>query len=380
MRFNLHKNSVALAIILLGLTLGLAACKLTSNGGFSTPPPTQNTEYLFATSNNQVWSFSVNATTGALSAGASITGAGFSPALVGSPGGKFLYVTDAVNDQVDVYAISSSGTLSKITGSPYSMGGTGGVYTPAGLAMDSAGKFLYASDPSDNAVAGFTVNSTTGALATASSSPFTAGGEPAQLVVDASGKFAYAADFSSVQGGVSAFTLDSGSGALTPVAGFSPFNIVLNGAPLGVATTGQFVYVTEQNANAVFAMSITGGTGGLITIGTRTATGVEPTGVVVTPSAKYLYVANYGDSTISGYSVNSSTGALTSLGTPFAATAAAYYLAVDPSGSFLYATNPNGNTISGFTINSSTGALTQFSGSATAAGTQPVALTVVTVP
>jgi 6-phosphogluconolactonase (cycloisomerase 2 family) len=81
--------------------------------------------------------------------------------------------------------------------------------------------------------------------------------------------------------------------------------------------------------------------------------------------------------------VDSTTGVLTAIaGSPFAATVAPWYLAVDPSGSFLYATNPNSgdNTITGFTINSTTGALTQFTGAATAAGTHPVALTVVTVP
>ncbi len=377
MRFSHRKNFGPLFITLLGLVLGLAACKLTTSGTGLTTPTGGSGEYLFATSNNQLWSFSINATTGALGTPASVTGAAFSPAVVGNPAGTFLYAMDAVNDQVDAYAISSSGTLSA-SGSPYSLGGPGGVYTPGGLAMDSAGKYLFAADPSNNAVAGFTVNSTSGALTTASNSPFSASGEPAQVVVDASGQFVYAADFSSVVGGVSAFTLSSG--ALTPVPGYSPFNIVATGGALGLATTGQYVYVTEQNANVVVAMSINSG-GGLSIIGTAAATGSEPTGVVLTPSAKYLYVANYGDSTISAYSVNSTTGALMPLtNSPFAATAAPYYLAVDPSGSFLYATNPADNSITGFTITSSSGALTPFSGTATAVGTQPVSLTVVTVP
>jgi len=228
-------------------------------------------------------------------------------------------------------------------------------------------------------VAAFKVTSSTGALTAVTNSPFATSTTPVQVVVDASGKFVYASDFGSgVLGGVSEFTLGS-SGALTPVSG-SPFNTE-NGGPFGVATTGQFVYVTEKNASQVAALSITAGTGGLAPLAPEYyATGNQPTGVVVavTQSGKYLYVANDGDSTISAYSVGSS-GALTAIGSPLTTTQP-YYLAVDPLGKFLYATNPLNGTITGYTINSTTGALTQFSGTATAAGTQPVSLTVVTVP
>ena len=118
-------------------------------------------------------------------------------------------------------------------------------------------------------------------------------------------------------------------------------------------------------------------------IGSPFAAGNGPTGAVVAPSGKFLYAANYTDAQFPAYSVDSTVGGLTAVtNSPFTATAAPWYLAIDPSGKFLYGTNPGSsdNSISGFTINTSSGALTQFSGSPTAAGTQPVALTVVNVP
>ncbi len=379
-RPNLLKNFVPLSVILLGLILGLAACKLTSGGGGLAPPPSGSTEYLFATSNNQVWSFNINTTTGALSGPASITGPGLSEGIVGNPAGTFLYVSDAVNDQVHVYTISTSGTLSEIGSSPYTVGTpSNNLNSAAGLAMDPAGKVLYAADQLNNDVAGFTVGSN-GALTAATNSPFATSTTPTQVVVDASSQFVYAPDFNNVQGGISAFTLSSVStGNLVP-AGFSPFTTDLNGGPLGVATTGSFLYVTEQNKNVVVGLSISSPTGALAQLpNSAYAAGSQPTGIVVSPSGKYVYVANNGDATISGYQVNADGSLSAMANSPFAATVAPWYLAIDPSGKFLYASNPGSGTITGFTI-SSTGALAQFSGSATTAGTQPVSLTVVTVP
>ena len=382
MRFSQRKKFGLLFVTLLGSILGLAACKLTNGGGGFAPPPSGSTEYLFATSKSQVWSFNINTTTGALSGPASITGPALSQGIVANPAGTFLYVSDSVNDQVHVYTISTSGTLSEIGSSPYTVGTpSAGTNSAAGLAMDSGGNFLFAADALNNDVAAFKVTSSTGALAAVTNSPFATASTPTQVVVDASAQFVYVPDFNDGRGGVSAFTLSSVStGNLVPVPGFSPFYTKSSGGPLGVATTGQFLYVSEQNANEVAALSITSGTGGLIPIAPEYyATGSQPTGIVLSPSGKYLYVANNGGTTISGYQVNADGSLSEMASSPFAATVAPWYLAIDPSGKFLYTTNPAANTITGFTINSS-GALAQFSGSATTAGTQPVSLTVVTVP
>jgi 6-phosphogluconolactonase (cycloisomerase 2 family) len=250
--------------------------------------------------------------------------------------------------------------------------------------MDSAGKFLFAADDANNAIASFTVNSSTGALTAVSNSPFTTGTttEPVQLAVDASNSFVYSSDVASVVGGVSAFTLTSSggsAGALTAVPG-TPFTTILSGQPVGLATAGKFLYVSEEAAGRLEALSINN-TGSLApTPNSPYTTGNGPVGVVIAPSGKFLYVADVNDNTISGYTVDSTSGELTAMSnSPFATTASPWYLAIDPSGKFLYATNPNDGTITGFTIDSTTGALTQFSGAATAAGTQPVALRVVTV-
>ncbi len=372
-------------LVLTALTGVLVACGGGSGGGNVTPPPPPSSApYLFTASRGQVWSFAVNSSTGALGSGASVAISGLvSQGVMADPAGNFLYVSDAVADKVHVFSINSNGSLSEISGSPYTVGTPSGLTSASGMAMDSAGKFLYVTDLTNDDVAGFTVNSSTGALTAMNPATFATSTTPVQVAVDASDKYVYVTNYSDSTGGVSAFSFDT-SGALTAVPGSSPFNILINGGPIGLATTGQYVYAAEQNADKVAALSIMSGTGGLSPVaGTPFDTGDAPTGVAITPNGKFLYVANNVDATISAYSVNSTTGELTELtGSPFTATAAPWYLAVDPAGKFLYATNKDtsDNSISGFTINTSSGTLTQFSGSPTPAGTQPVALTVVNVP
>ncbi len=306
------------------------------------------------------------------------------------PAGKFLYVSDSENDSVHVYAIGSNGGLTEISSSPYTIGSIPPCDdTQVGLAMDPAGKYLYATDQVNDDIVGFTINGTTGAL-TSMGAPVPTSTAPAQVTVDASGQYVYVADFGDLVNSVSAYTIASGTGALTPVTG-SPFSSELNGqgdGPLGLATASTFLYVTEQNAvgnHSVAAMTILGSgspPGSLTAMsGSPYAAGNAATGVAIA-LGKYLYVADNNDKTISGFTIGGGSGALTSMGSAFASSAAPWYLAVDTSGKFLYATNPGSgdDNITGFSINSSTGALTQFSGTPAAAGTKPYALTVVNVP
>ncbi len=69
-------------------------------------------------------------------------------------------------------------------------------------------------------VSAYTIDATSGALTPVAGSPFAAGGFTDILAVDPTGKFAYVANVYS--NNVSAYTIDGTSGALTPVAG-SPF-------------------------------------------------------------------------------------------------------------------------------------------------------------
>ena len=84
---------------------------------------------------------------------------------------------------------------------------------------DPTPKFAYVvnacistSDCSAGNVSAYTINSSTGALRAVAGSPFAAGGGPYSVTVDPSGRFAYVAN--SGDDTVSAYTINSSTGAL----------------------------------------------------------------------------------------------------------------------------------------------------------------------
>ena len=87
--------------------------------------------------------------------------------MVFEPRNKFVYVVDA-NAGAWAYSFdSTTGTLAKVTGSPFAAG-----TNPQTLAADPSGKFLYVANESSNDISGYTINQNTGAL-TSMGSTFT---------------------------------------------------------------------------------------------------------------------------------------------------------------------------------------------------------------
>jgi 6-phosphogluconolactonase (cycloisomerase 2 family) len=275
----------------------------------------------------------------------------------------FIYVSDGEGTDDSVYGYSvntQTGALTAITGSPFTTGLTA---PPQGLASDPLGKFLYVTQANNNQIAGFTIGSN-GALTPMAGSPFNTGDTyPSAIVVDSAGAFLYASNNQSVLGSISGFSIAPTSGTLTPVTG-SPFTTLVNGGPtnLAVSPKSSFLYVplagTTSPLSSIFAYSFDS-TGVLSQIpGTPFTVGTQPIAAIVDPSGKYLYSADFGGNDISAFTIDSSSGALTAIsGSPFAASPNPDSLAINASSSLLFATSGTSTSIFAFTINSS-GALT----------------------
>jgi 6-phosphogluconolactonase len=102
---------------------------------------------------------------------------------------------------------------------------------PIGIAVHSSGRFLCVAlltTQSVSVVAGFTIESTTGALASIAGSPFTNGsfwqGTPAAAMVGVaiSGDFLYVTNPAYPSQSISAFAINPSTGALSQISG-SPF-------------------------------------------------------------------------------------------------------------------------------------------------------------
>jgi 6-phosphogluconolactonase (cycloisomerase 2 family) len=161
--------------------------------------------------------YAVNTTSGELTqlAGSPFTPTApfFNSTLVVHPSGKFLYMADFDVDGVRVFPIDSDGSLgAEIARSPF-VSGTGA----RDIALDPSGKFAYVINDGTNVTA-FSVNTTSGELTLVGN--VDTGISPFALAVDSSGKFLYVTN--QTDGNVSAYTINSATGALIPVVG-SPF-------------------------------------------------------------------------------------------------------------------------------------------------------------
>ncbi len=380
-----HHEAIVRKLIMLGaaLTLLLGLPLAFANRAFADPTPkfAYVANACVSTSDcsaGNVSAYTINSSTGALRAvAASPFAAGGEPRSVTvDPSGRFAYLTNEDDDTVSAYTINSStGALSAVAGSPFAAGAY-----PYSVTVDPSGRFAYVTNsncpsifrcPPSN-VSAYTINSSTGALSAIAGSPFAAGKNPISVTVDPSGRFAYVANDGDT---VSAYTINSSTGALRAVAG-SPFAAGSHPDSVTVDPSGRFVYVANAcafnscRAGAVSAYTINSSTGALRAVaGSPFAAGYSPTSVTVHPSGRFVYVANLGDSTVSAYTINSSTGALRAVaGSPFATANGPTSVTVDPSGQFAYVVDTE---VSAYTINSSTGALSAVAGSPFAAGSYP---------
>jgi 6-phosphogluconolactonase len=104
--------------------------------------------------------------------------------LASDPGSKFLFVGE-FNTGLRVLSIGTSGSLSEVSGSPYSAG-TG----PAGVIVDSTGSYVYVANKGSNNISGFALTATSGQLIPISGSPFSSGGQlPIAFVSDNTKQF-----------------------------------------------------------------------------------------------------------------------------------------------------------------------------------------------
>ena len=380
----MHCSPVSLSRLLLSLVLLCCLALWACGGGSSTPPtqtpPPQSTpEIFYGTGPQGISSYSVDASTGKLTLLSSVTGAGsnFTDNLVAASSGKYVFAPENLTPGIEVFSVSSNGSVSEIAGSPFSMPG----FIVGGVAIDPAGKFLFSTDPAFDRITPYTIG-TTGTLtisnATFSTGPV--GSSPKGVATDPSSKFLYAAN----QGGnsIAAFTIDSTTGNLTAISG-SPFATSV-GMPIPIVMhpSGNFLYTGLTQVGGIDGFSINGQTGALTKMSgspflPQPLPCVASCSLALTPSGKFLYTVtnkNNGDAVISAYAVDSTTGVLTQVqGSPFATPPPpspqsgkspcgpqnpAY---VDLSGTLLYVSCAN-PAVMVFSINPSTGAVTPVTG------------------
>jgi|HubBroStandDraft_6_1064221.scaffolds.fasta_scaffold06144_6 6-phosphogluconolactonase len=395
MKFAFFAGLLAVAV------LGLLSCSTTSSSS-------SGTGALFVTTqgDNSVSAFSVALGTGALTANGNSVATDKLPlvptAMILAPSGNALFVANSNPNipppsppppcpapppgTITSYTVNSNGTLAAVSGSS-----PAGII-PSGMAIDSAGHFLFVANQGVQSPTGtdqvcqkgtisvFTVSGTT--LNKIGDFPTYApngqnGTRPVAVAVSFSGKFLYVAN--QVDGTVSVFSIAS-SGALTTI--LAPYPVGMTPSALTLSPDGSFLYVANSGSGNVSAFSVcdkqsatcavTPGSspdGSLSPIaGSPFPAALGPISVTTDSAGRFLFVVDNGSNQVSQYKISAGTGVLVadspatiSTGDhPVWVSSRAGTTTVSATGGtidYLYVANIGANTISIFSFDSTIGGL-----------------------
>ncbi len=237
--------------------------------------------------------------------------------------------------------------------------GQGGI-TAAGVSDVEVvcSEFSYVANAVDNTISAFSIDATTGAIASAGP-PVSTGLSPLAIAGTSDKKYVYVADSHSED--VSAFAVDPDTGALTAVPG-SPFAAGTNPRALALHYD-YFLYVANSGSDDISVYQVDQSNGALTPLASCVtcpfSTGAGPSAIAIDPSIGFLYTANTGGSNISGFQFDGfvNGGLDPAPGSPFSSGGSVRSLAF--GGSFyeyLYAASATGSTaaIHGFRVNNGT--------------------------
>jgi 6-phosphogluconolactonase (cycloisomerase 2 family) len=244
-----------------------------------------------------------------------------------SPDGLHAYA--AGFNAVNVYARNAAtGELTFVESQTDGVGGVDGLLGTAAVAVSPDGAHVYAVSASDNAVAAFSRNATTGALTFVEAEFDGVAGVDGldgayRITVSPDGAHVYVLSLG--DDAVAVFSRNAGTGALTFVeAEFDDIGGVTNMEdPYSVVVSpdGAHVYVASSQEDAVLVFSRNAGTGAL-TLASMVVDGIggvdglnAPTIVAVSSDGAHVYVGGFEGLTV--FSRNAGTGALTFIAVTF---------------------------------------------------------------
>jgi 6-phosphogluconolactonase (cycloisomerase 2 family) len=277
--------------------------------------PSGHFVYVGNNAGKSISAYTIDTATGALS---EIPGSPFSAAaapftVTVDPSGRFVYatlITDS-NGLVASYSINAS------TGALTSTGTANTEVFPGLFALDPSGRFAYVGNQGTS-ISAYSIDSSTGVLSEVAGSPFKLAHTPISLTVDTAGKFLYVPRNDTIGNSyIAVLSIDSSTGALSEIAG-SPFAAETNSPSLTIAPSGRFAYVGSggENAGSLSVYTIDAVTGGLTNKRT-TATPTGSYGVKIDPSGRVAYSIigpRVDPGSILAFTLNTTTGEPTYIG------------------------------------------------------------------
>jgi 6-phosphogluconolactonase (cycloisomerase 2 family) len=318
--------------------------------------------YVANINGNTVSAFSINTSTGALTAVGSFNTGNGPMSVAVDPQYPFVYVLNYLDGTITAYEITAStGALTAVSGSPFASGVTND------LAIAPTGTYLYAiaglSNPGK--AYAYKINTSTGALTALSGNPYgtSESSSDNSMCVDSGGGYLYTVNQSLNH--LTIYPLSSGTPGTSTIGSSAVYPSCCAAEPVN---SGQY-WVTDYNDAYIYLYNFSG------TEQLACQAGTNPSGVAVDTTGRFVYVANHGSSNVSAikYTYSSNSGSLVgnyAVGSGLNPQS----VAVDPTGNFVYVATYNSgegsspNGVYAFKMNTSTGALTAVSGSPYTAG------------
>ncbi|HUK47934.1 MAG TPA: beta-propeller fold lactonase family protein [Terriglobales bacterium] len=261
------------------------------------------------------------------------------------PNGRFVYAADQDINNISLFQIDpTTGALTEVRPRTPLVTSSGMVgLSPAVMAMDKDGKYLFVANQVTSDIWVFSIGSS-GALTFVSSAPLAA--SPSWLTLSSSGNLLYVTvpDVSAI------YAFSVSSGALTQIG--TPFVVSGGVGKVAIDPNENFLYVPNPAIDTVTVLRIH--SDGSLGLGSGAyATGTTPIAAVTSPTGVYLYVANSGSANLSLFQVNTTTGQLAVLtSAPIPTGTEPSSLVIDPQAKFFFVVNQQGNSISEYLFNS----------------------------
>lgn len=346
----------AAAMFLLGMSIAMCmSCVTNSNRYVYAALPTAS----------EIAAFREDPNSGTLTvlSGSPITAGPAVESLAVHPSKKFLYAANSFENDISLFQISTTGTLTEVT---RAVTGT----TPTMIVIDKAGQFLYCSNVGSGNISSFSIDSSTGNLTQVTGSPVGIGAAASNMQLAPNGNVLYVTS-SGTPGAIEIWTLNAGVLSSVQVTqqgvGTNPKGIAIDpgGTRLYLANSGPDNTISEYSINSDGSLTF------LATIGGSNLTG--PTALLVDNSGKYLFAANTGASNLAAFSTANGL-ALLSTNDVVPTNAAPSFLVSDPSGKYIYVGNSSSPAVQAFSLDTGTGALTVIA--SYSVGTTPTSIVV----
>ncbi len=311
--------------------------------------------YVPSPSDSAVNAYDVDATTGDLTTPPTMTTVGTGPKQIAfDPTGAYAYEINSGSSDIYAFTVDSSTGALTANGTS-SIAAVTGIFLTR-LAVDPSGRFLYALD-NQNALGNpghiFLFNINANGTLTYVTSYNSGGNNPENLIIHPAGRYMYV--MNSNGDNITLFRINPDDGSLTQTNTFTGVDRPLHAA---ILPNGRYIYISIENEYSLHKYSMDDSNGNLSGSGSVTlppggTASVTTYNVAVAPSGDFVYLVG-SDGSINWYSVDSN-GNLTYVNSITVGTFPRW-LEITPDGLHAYGLASTG--VERFTIDPATGAMT----------------------